>query len=386
MRWDDAEQMKIPNRADNGLMPTVLKVALVAGLIYVFLVGVSSLESGIKLLGADAQESLFSTVRNPLAGLFVGILGTVLVQSSSASTSLIVGLVASGVLGFEYAVPMVMGANIGTTVTNTLVSLGHVRRTVEFTRAFAAAVVHDFFNVVVVAVLLPLELLTGAISTLAARISEPLVGSSGTEWNSPLKALVKKPVGWLESLWSGFGADGNTLGTLMVICGVATVLLALAFVTKTMRRLVAERVERSLNTALGRGSGIVALLVGLVITISVQSSSITTSMLIPLSAAGILTLRNAYPVTLGANVGTTITALLAALATSRPEALTIALVHTLFNTGGILLLYPINALRQIPIRGAETLARLAVQRRLLAVAYVGGMFIVLPFLGVALLS
>ena len=386
MRWDKSEQAIISGRADNGLKPTVLRVVLVASLIYLFLVGVSSLESGIKLLGADAQESLFSTVRNPLVGLFVGILGTVLVQSSSASTSLIVGLVASGVLGFEYAVPMVMGANIGTTVTNTLVSLAHVRRTVEFTRAFAAAVVHDFFNVVVVAVLLPLELLTGAISSLAKRISEPLVGSSGTEWNSPLKALVKKPVGWLEDLWSGFGADGNTLGTLLVICGVATVLLALAFVTKTMRRLVAERVERTLNTALGRGSGVVALLVGLVITISVQSSSITTSMLIPLSAAGILTLRNAYPVTLGANVGTTITALLAALATSRPEALTIALVHTLFNAGGILLLYPIRSLRQIPIRGAETLARLAVDRRLLAVAYVMGMFIIVPLLGVAVLG
>ena len=386
MRWDNSEQAIISDKAANGLKPTVLRVVLVAGLIYLFLVGVSSLESGIKLLGADAQESLFSTVRNPLVGLFVGILGTVLVQSSSASTSLIVGLVASGVLGFEYAVPMVMGANIGTTVTNTLVSLAHVRRSVEFTRAFAAAVVHDFFNVVVVAVLLPLELLTGAISSLAKRISEPLVGSSGTEWNSPLKALVKKPVGWLEDLWSGFGADGSTLGTLLVICGVATVLLALAFVTKTMRRLVAERVERSLNTALGRGSGMVALLVGLVITISVQSSSITTSMLIPMSAAGILTLRNAYPVTLGANVGTTITALLAALATSRPEALTIALVHTVFNAGGILLLYPIRSLRQIPIRGAETLARLAVERRVLAVAYVMGMFIVLPLVGVAVLG
>lgn len=386
MSWDSAEHLSLSDRTDDGLKSVVLRAALVVGLIYVFLVGVSSLESGIKLLGADVQESLFSTVRNPLAGLFVGILGTVLVQSSSASTSLIVGLVASGVLGFEYAVPMVMGANIGTTVTNTLVSLAHVRRTAEFRRAFEAAVVHDFFNVLIVAVLLPLELLTGAISTVAERISEPLVGSAGTEWRSPVKELVKRPVGWLEDLWSGLGANGNALGTLLVICGVVTVLLALAFVTKTMRRLVAERVERSLNTALGRGSGMVALLVGVVITISVQSSSITTSMLIPLSAAGVLTLRNAYPVTLGANVGTTITALLAALATSRPEALTIALVHTVFNIGGILLLYPVAALRQIPISGAETLARIAVERRFMAVVYVVGMFIVVPLLCVALLG
>ena len=362
-----------------------MRAGLVASLIYLFLVGVSSLESGIGHLGGNTQEALFSSVRNPLAGLFIGILGTVLVQSSSASTSVIVGLVASGALGFEYAVPMVMGANIGTTVTNTLVSLAHARRSFEFKRAFAAATVHDFFNVAIVAILLPLELTTQAISRLAQRISEPLVGSAGTEWKSPVKAWVKEPVGWLEDLWSGVGAVGNTLGALLVVCGIVTVLLALALVTKSMRRLVAARVEQSLNTALGKGSGIVALLVGVAITISVQSSSITTSMLIPLSAAGVLSLRNAYPVTLGANVGTTITALLAALATSRPEALTIALVHTLFNIGGILLLYPITPLREIPIRAAETLAKVAVERRLLAVAYVVGTFIVVPLVGVALL-
>ena len=367
-------------------MPPLARVGLVVGLIYVFLVGVSSLESGIGLLGADIQQNLFTSVRNPLAGLFVGLLGTVLVQSSSASTSVIVGLVASGVLGFEFAVPMVMGANIGTTVTNTLVSLGHARRSFEFRRAFAAATVHDFFNVVIVALLLPLELLTGVISSLAVRISEPLVGAAGTEWNSPLKALVKEPVGWLKDVWSSLGADGNLLGALLVVCGVGTVLLALAFVTKNMRRLLADRVEHSLNLVLGKGSGLVALLVGVVITISVQSSSITTSILIPMAAAGVLSLRNTYPVTLGANVGTTITALLAALATSRPEALTIALVHTLFNIGGILLLYPIAALREIPIRGAQTLARVAVERRLVAVAYVVGVFIALPVLGVVLLS
>ena len=363
-------------------MAPLVRAGLVAGLIYLFLVGVSSLESGIKLLGADIQESLFSSVSNPLAGLFVGLLGTVLVQSSSASTSVIVGLVASGVLGFDDAIPMVMGANIGTTVTNTLVSLGHMRRSVEFKRAFAVATIHDFFNVAIVAILLPLELATGVISGLAERISGPLVGSAGTEWKSPIKALVKKPVGWLEELWNSLGADGNTLGTLLVVCGIVTVLVALAFVTKNMRRLVADRVERTLNMALGKGSGMVALLVGLLITVSVQSSSITTSLLIPLSAAGVLSLRNAYPVTLGANVGTTITALLAALATSRPEALTIALVHTLFNIGGILLLYPITALREIPIRGAKALAGVAVERRLLAVAYVVGMFIIVPLLGI----
>jgi sodium-dependent phosphate cotransporter len=137
---------------------------------------------------------------------------------------------------------------------------------------------------------------------------------------------------------------------------------------------------------LGKGGGIVAMLLGVIITVSVQSSSITTSILIPLAAAGVISLRNAYPVTLGANVGTTITAILAALATDAPEALTIALVHTTFNIVGILLLYPIPKIRDIPIKAAEGLAELAVARKTYAVAYVVFAFIVVPLVGVVILG
>ena len=366
-------------------MPTVVRASFVIGLIYTFLVGVSSLESGIKVMGADTQESLFSSVSNPVAGLFIGILGTVLVQSSSASTSVIVGLVGTGALGVGDAVPMVMGANIGTTVTNTLVALAHMRQSEEFKRAFAAATVHDFFNLMAVGVLLPIELATGVLSTLAENISSRLVGSAGSEWKSPIKKWVKEPVGWLKDLGDAIGAAGNVLGTFLVIVGLVIILLSLAYITKNMRQLVADRIEASLNRVLGTGAGMVAMVLGLLITISVQSSSITTSIMIPLAAAGVVTLRNIYPVTLGANVGTTITALLAALAASRPEALTVGIVHTLFNLGGIALLYPIPAVRYIPVRAAENLARIAVQRRVIAIAYVVTAFIVIPLLGVAIL-
>lgn len=366
-------------------MPTGARAALVVALIYLFLVGVSSLETGIKIMGADTQERLFSAVSNPIAGLCVGILGTVLVQSSSASTSVIVGLVASGALGIDQAVPMIMGANIGTTVTNTLVSLGHVRQSAEFKRAFAAATVHDFFNVLAVAILLPIELIFGPISGIAKWVSELLVGSGGTEWKSPFKKWVKEPVGWLKDLWDQLGASGNVKGALMVATGLVIVLIALAFVTKNMKALVAARIERSLNAILGKAGGLVALAVGMVVTIAVQSSSITTSILIPLSAAGVLTLRNAYPVTLGANVGTTITALLAALAASSTDALTIALTHTTFNIVGILLLYVLPFAREIPVSAATLMADLAVRRRVLAVCYVVVLFIVAPLLGVAIL-
>lgn len=366
-------------------IPTPLRASLVFGLIYTFLVGVSSLESGIKVMGADTQESLFSSVSNPVAGLFVGILGTVLVQSSSASTSVIVGLVGTGALGVGDAVPMIMGANIGTTVTNTLVALAHMRQSEEFKRAFSAATVHDFFNLMAVSIILPIELATNVLSNSAEKISEQLVGSAGSEWKSPIKKWVKEPVGWLKDLGDAIGASGNVLGTLLVAIGLVIILISLAFITKNMRKLVADRIEASLNKVLGKGAGTVAMLLGLVITISVQSSSITTSIMIPLAAAGVVTLRNIYPVTLGANVGTTITALLAALATSRPEALTVAIVHTLFNVGGIVLLYPMPYVRDIPIRLAENLAKIAINRRVAAVIYVVVVFIVVPLLGVAIL-
>jgi len=370
--------------ATNRTMPTWARSVLVFALIYIFLVGVSSLESGIKVMGADTQANLFESVNNPIAGLFVGILGTVLVQSSSASTSVVVGLVASGALGVDAAVPMIMGANIGTTVTNTLVSLGSIRQSDEFKRAFAAATVHDFFNLLAVAILLPIELLTGALSNIATSITEALGGSAGSEWKSPIKKWVKEPVGWLKDGLGELGLEENLLGTTMVLVGLVIVLAALTFITKNMKKLVADRVERSLNAVLGSGGGAVAMVLGLIITVAVQSSSITTSIMVPLAAAGVVTLRNIFPVTLGANVGTTITALLAALASGSVDALTIALVHTTFNVTGIAILYPMPRIRMIPLRAAERMAELAVERHTMAVAYVVTLFIVIPLIGVVI--
>ena len=366
-------------------LSTAARATLVVALLYLFLTGVELLSGGFKTMGAGFVDGLFEGVSNPLGGLFVGLLATVLVQSSSVSTSVIVGLVASGVVGVDEAVPMVMGANLGTTVTNTLASLGHMRRDMEFRRAFAAATVHDFFNILAVIVFLPIELATGYLSSTAGWITEQVIGSSGAEFNSPLKAAVKMPAGWVKDLLSGVGAGGNWMGGLMILIGLAFIFLALAYITRNMRLLVADRVEAAINRTLGAGSGFVAILLGAIITVSVQSSSITTSVLVPLAASGVLTLENIYPVTLGANVGTTVTALLAALATGNPAAVTVAVVHTLFNLSGIALFYPIRALRRIPLRLAAGLADVAAERRSTAIIYAVGVFVVVPLIGVMVL-
>ena len=368
-----------------GEWSTAARAALVVALLYLFLTGVELLSGGFKTMGAGFVDGLFEGVSNPVAGLFVGLLATVLVQSSSVSTSVIVGLVASGVVGADEAVPMIMGANLGTTVTNTLASLGHTRRDLEFRRAFAAATVHDFFNILAVIVFLPLELATGYLSSTAGWITEQVIGSSGAEFNSPLKAAVKMPAGWVKDLLSGVGAGGNWMGGLMILIGLVFIFLALAYITRNMRLLVADRVEAAINRTLGAGSGLVAILLGAIITVSVQSSSITTSVLVPLAASGVLTLENIYPVTLGANVGTTITALMASLATGNPAAVTVAVVHTLFNLSGIALFYPIRALRRIPLRLAAGLADVAAERRSTAIIYAVGVFVVVPLIGVVVL-
>ncbi len=374
-----------PNSPNNREIPTLVRAILVLALLYLFLTGVELLGGGFKSLGKDLVDGLFKGVSNPIGGLFVGLLATVLVQSSSVSTSVIVGLVASGVVGTGDAVPMIMGANLGTTVTNTLASLGHVRHDVEFRRAFAAATVHDFFNILAVIVFLPIELATGYLSESASWLTDKIIGSSGAEFKSPLKAAVKLPATWIKELLSSIGAQGDVKGGLMIVLGLIFIFLALAYITKNMRLLVADRVEVAINRALSAGSGIVAILIGTLITISVQSSSITTSVLVPLAASGVLTLENIYPVTLGANVGTTVTALLASLATGSPAAVTVALVHTLFNISGILAFYPISNLRKLPIKMANKLSDIAAERRSLALMYALTMFVIIPLLVVLVL-
>ncbi len=369
------------NAAKRRPMPAPVRTALVLGLLYLFLGGVKLLEGGIKGLGSDFTDALFSNVTNPLVGLSVGVLATVLVQSSSVTTSTIVGLVAAGVVDVPSAVPMIMGANIGTTVTNTIVSVAYLRSSEEFRRAFTAATMHDFFNIIAVAVLLPLELLTGFLSTSAEAIAKFIAG--GDELGGSFESPIKGAVGWLADQFEaaiGVLPGGETAHAVVaIVVAIGVIFLTLTFITKNMRVLVANRIERSLNAALAR-SGLIGILVGAIVTVAVQSSSITTSILIPLVASGILAVRNAYPITLGANVGTTITALLAALGAGTIGGLTIALTHTLFNVAGILLVYPWEKIRYLPVRLAEALADLAIRRKVLALAYLAVVFIGVPLM------
>ena len=363
-------------------VPVLPRVGAVLVLLFAFLLGVKGLGDGFKLLSGDLLSAFFASTENPFVGLVVGLLATTLVQSSSVTTSMIVGLVAApeNPLPLANAIPMVMGANIGTTVTNTVVSLAHMGRREEFRRAFAVATCHDFFNYLTVMVLLPLELLTGYLRSTAVMLGSAFEGLGGFEYESPIKdvlSAVMAPVAQLAA-WLFRGQQGQAV-FLILVSGLM-IFTALLLLVKVMRSAVQTRVEAFISRALG-SNAVVSIAIGAAITIMVQSSSITTSLLVPLAGAGLLSLERALPVTIGANIGTTVTAFMAALAASGPHAtvgVEIAIVHLLFNLSGTVLVYPVRAVRQLPLVSARALAEAAVNSRKVALIYVVALFYGLP--------
>ena len=310
-------------------------MALLLALLYGFLVAIGLLSAGFKDLGEAHAGGLFSNVNTAFAALTVGILATVLVQSSSVTTSTIVALVGSGELPLEMAT-------------------GFLQHAAEkATRFFHGA--------------------------------DPGGAAAAAGYKSPIKAAVKEGVKFVEGLLESLGFDGKALAIALLVVAIGMVFLCLRYITLNMRSLLVSRIEASLNTALGR-SGLIGMVIGIGVTVAVQSSSITTSILVPLCGAGLLTLPNVYPITLGANIGTTVTALIASLAADLPAALTIALVHLFFNLSGTLLFYPVPFLRNLPIEGARRLSHLAVRNKLWLLAYVAIMFVAVPLSGILIFN
>ena len=363
----------------NKRVEIIVKVFAVAGLLYLFLVSISLMGAAFKGFGKGFAENLIQTTSNPFVGLFIGILATSLVQSSSTTTSVVVGIVGAGGLTVSNAIPIIMGANIGTTVTNTLVSLGHISRRDEFRRAISAATVHDFFNLICVAILFPIELATGYLEKTATLMSRVFTGVGGIKLTSPIKTMTKPTVGLIQD--AALFATGSKLAAyiIMTVLSLVILFLALYFIVKVMKSLVVNRAEIVLDNVISKRP-VLGLFAGLAFTIIVQSSSITTSLLIPLVAAGILTVQAAFPITIGANIGTTTTAILASFATGNPSAIIIAFAHFLFNLTGTVCIYPIRFCRMIPIHLAKAFGDLAAEKRRYAAFYVVGVFFLIPTL------
>jgi sodium-dependent phosphate cotransporter len=359
------------------------RVILVASLLYLFLFAISLMGGAFKLFGKGFSEALITGTTNPVLGLMIGLLATSLIQSSSSTTSIVVGLVAAGALTVRGAVPIIMGANMGTTVTNTLVAMTSMSRRGEFVRAFAGATMHDLFNLMSILILFPLEQATHILERSATWLSTLLVGAEGLEFHSPVKAAVKPAADLVKHLLvEVINLPDWVAGVIELVLALLLIFFSLTMLTRVLKRVVLVRAEGSFTGWVGRG-GIGAMAVGMGITVAVQSSSITTSLLVPIIGAGLVPLEGAFAVTLGANVGTTVTALLASLA-GNIAAVTVALVHLLFNLAGILIIYPFRRLRMIPINLARTLAHRTARNKMYALYYMVGVFFVLPLIFVLL--
>lgn len=508
-----------------------LKVALffmVWVLIWLFLCCLGLMGTGFKLLGGKDSAKMFDVVDNPISGVMIGILATVLVQSSSTSTSILIGLVGADEMSVSTAIPMVMGANIGTSVTNTLVAMGHFANKDELRRGFTGATVHDCFNLLSVLVILPFQWATnflGHLSYAMAKGAEacddtvkkcdktefikPYVkpyykgvvnydkkiatyvsegycdgqcgdtghseeemkaltdvlckgdsdeyikcndyveefknswvkddlfkvkrlpayiqfNSSSTEdlafaqyhYNCPLAAGCNDlPDFWNSTLeaahpdvptTSGTGevfavchkmkyglCDARLLkgglmlrdwdlsdtaaGTLAVLFSLSGLCCVLYLIVQSLNILVKGHAAVYLRKAVSL-NGYFSILIGVFVTIMVQSSSITTSVLTPLVAVGLIPLENMFPLTLGANIGTTITGIMAAtVVTSNPvQAWQVALCHLMFNLLGIMIFYPIPFMRKIPLAMARTLGIYAEKMVWFPIAYILIAFFAIP--------
>ena len=382
------------------------KILLVFLFLYFFLGGMAMMGHGLKELGKNPQfdktepqvpgnrayrevvYDIFAYADNPLVGLFVGVLATSIFQSSSFTTSFTVGLVVTTPLALHQAIFIIMGANIGTSVTNAGVSFTHVRRADEFERAYGAAIVHDFFNVLSVLVLFPVEWLfwrltgRGLLERIASLMASAFYtgAPSGQKPTNFLKDAVAPLVRGAESMLDGLGLSHDVSAVAMTVLGVAVLFAALLLLTKVLRSLVMKRVEQFFDRVLFRNA-LTAYVVGLVLTSVVQSSSITTSLAVPLVGAGLLTLRQIYPYTMGANLGTTLTALVASFATSADTpaqariGVALAFSHMTFNVIGTGIWWP---LRAVPIRAAKWWAGVASRRKRYAVIHIFAFFFVMP--------
>lgn len=339
--------------------------------ILVFLLSIELMGISIAEMTGGMVESISTVTSNPFIGLFIGLLSTALLQSSSTTTSIAVATVASGALSLQNAIPIVLGANVGTTITSTIISMSYISKHKEFRRAVAAGTSHDFFNILTVLLLFPLEYNYHFLERISARISSTVHISteSSTQWKSfGITSVFENSSEWIVT----------TLGPIItLLLGIILLFSCIKFISKWLYKSLIGRTKDQFENAVFKNK-YRAFGWGLVITSVAQSSSLTTSLIVPLVATGKVKIKKAFQFILGANIGTTITALLAAMFQSE-AAISLAIVHLLFNLSGVLVFFLIPYLSKFPVYLAKKMGMLTTRVRLIGFAYIFIAFFLLPF-------
>ncbi len=333
-----------------------------------FFLGIQLMGAAFTVIGQDVLSYMNEGTSNPFVGLFIGILVTAILQSSSTTTSVAVAAVASGSLDLGHAIPIVMGANLGTTITSTIVAFGYISRRNDFRKAIAAATLHDLFNIMGILILFPLELNWQVLQRLSLTMASVFpTGTGSADWGGF--------TGWFSSLCDPIVV---TLGPLLamvlsfiLLFGTIKQLAVLLYV-----RLVGKHRKRIQNTFFSNRFRTFGW--GLLLTSIVQSSSLTSSLIVPLVASGKVRIHRAFQFLMGANLGTTITALIAAMFRSE-EAISLALAHFMFNFISVMLFSLLPFLGNLTVYLSEWLGELSQRYRLTSFAYITLTFFIIPF-------
>ncbi len=383
------------------------KLPGVAWFAYLFFLALQLLATGMKTSFKTPLAAFLETHAEQfteLVSFVVGILGTALIQSSSSITSMSVVLVQEGVMPLAIAAGIVHGANLGTSVTSSLVAFatdtrpltGHVGRDLRvlffaprgegFERAVGAAVVHDSFNILLVtSLLLFLELPFAAILRTSEALAVDMESWMGRSDGALSLLAVLSPSTWTKPVAHAL-LDVGLPGWLLALVGLPMLLLALKGFSTRMRDLVMDGVD--MDDLSGVGDRLLGahpldtFARGMLVTILVQSSSATTSMVVPLAAMGFFGVRRIFPFILGANVGTTTTALLAATGSlgepSFTAGMTIALCHVLLNVLAVLVATFVPGVSRAVLFGAFTLARWTARTPAILVLYLFTLTVLVP--------
>ncbi len=353
----------------------VAKVTLIILAVLFFLVSIDLVITALSGSLNFINENLLSNALNPFVGLFLGLLVTAIIQSSSTTSTMVVALVASGTLSLEEAVPIIMGANVGTTLTSTIVALGFISNKRAFRRAVAVGTIHDFYNIILVLILFPLEHYYGFLSGVSFYFSELLYGSGISEAlphtdNVLGSGLTNQFVLWVNN------------SVLILIISFGFLFVSIKLLTWIIKKTIIGESKNRLQSFVF-GKPIQSFSWGVLLTAAIQSSSVTTSILVPLAAADKIKLRNAFTFIIGANVGTTLTALIAAGFRSEAAA-TIAIAHLLFNLTGVVIFMSLPILRKLLVHFVKEFSYAIAKYRVIGLAYIIIMFFLLPFLLISL--
>lgn len=408
---------------------SLFKFSLFLIFLYIFLLSLNFMTIGFTLVSPYALRfgpSINFLLSNPFASLAIGILATAIIQNATATTSIAVTMVGSGIIpSVKSAIPIIMGSNIGTCVTNCFIALTFSGDPIKFKRAVSAATLNDIFNFLTTIILLSSEILFSLIFILSDKLTSLIPfdhphlmknanfisvilnpvcdlfikidinavnsinqGSNITNValrccqnfkyvseNSNQSYLVKNSFldfenlnnsnhsdeklcqecnYWCMPMLKSFG-DGGT-GLFWIIFSLITLMSSLFAIVKILSLLIsgpiAKGVHKAINASLSGKlkwlTQFVLFFVAFFLTLIVQSSNIITATLVPLCAIGLVSLQRVYVMTLGSNIGTTLTGILSAFtlpASSLRKAMQLALVYTLFNGLGVLFWLPIPFLR-----------------------------------------